>query len=209
MHIADGVIPPSIVAASYTLSGVIVALSLRKLRHEDYPKIAIMGSAFFVASLIHIPIGPTSVHLLLPGVVGIVLRGRSYLAITLGLILQCFLFQFGGVTALGANALMMGLPALLSGWLFSLIVQRAPSSRGKTIAAIVGGSVGVILAGLILSTILFLSGEQFFAIAKLVLLAHIPVAIIEGAIAASMVSFISRVKPGILSPPCIPREGRA
>ncbi|MEJ5299646.1 MAG: cobalt transporter CbiM [Thermodesulforhabdaceae bacterium] len=198
MHIADGVLPTSVAVAGYVLSGGILAISLRKISHEDYPKIALMSSAFFVASLVHIPIGPTSVHLLLPGVVAIVLGGMSFIAITLGLILQCILFQFGGITALGANTLMMGLPALLSGWFFHSTARKTSSPTSIALIAGIAGVMGVILAGTILALLLFLSGEVFLNVAKLVLLAHIPVAIIEGIVAAAMATFLRKAKPELL-----------
>jgi len=199
MHIADGVLPTSVAVTSYLLSGGILAVSLRKISSEDYPKIALMSSAFFVASLVHVPLGPTSVHLLLPGVVGIVLGNMSFIAITLGLTLQCVLFQFGGITALGANALMMGLPALLAGCLFQLAVKKISSPIGMSVIAGISGMLGVVLAGIILALMLFLSGEVFLNIAKIVLLAHIPVAIIEGIVAAAMVSFLRKAKPELIS----------
>lgn len=198
MHIADGVLPTSVAVASYVMSGAILTVSLRKISHEDYPKIALMSSAFFVASLIHVPIGPSSVHLLLPGVVGIVLGGMSFIAITLGLILQCVLFQFGGITALGANTLMMGIPALFCGWLFNYISHKNVSPTTQVVIAGISGMLGVLIAGLILAIFLFLSGDAFYNVAKLVLIAHIPVAIIEGIVAAAMVSFLRKVKPEIL-----------
>jgi cobalt/nickel transport system permease protein len=61
--------------------------------------------AFFVASLIHVPFGPTSVHLLIPGLVGAMLGPSAFLSIGLGLLLQSLLFQFGGITALGAKCM--------------------------------------------------------------------------------------------------------
>jgi cobalt/nickel transport system permease protein len=199
MHIADGVLPTSVAVAGYILSGGILAVSLRKISREDYPKIALMSSAFFVASLIHVPLGPTSVHLLLPGVVGIVLGNMSFIAITLGLTLQCVLFQFGGITALGANSLMMGLPALFAGWFFHLAARKISSPIGVSIIAGISGMLGVVLAGIILALLLFLSGEAFLNIAKIVLLAHIPIAIIEGIVAAAMVSFLRKAKPELIN----------
>ncbi|MGC8720306.1 MAG: cobalt transporter CbiM [Thermodesulforhabdaceae bacterium] len=198
MHIADGVLPTSVAVASYVASGAILAVSLKKISHEDYPKIALMSSAFFVASLIHVPLGPSSVHLLLPGVVGVVLGGVSFVAITLGLILQCVIFQFGGITALGANTLMMGIPALMAGWLFHYVSRRSSSLKTLVVTAGISGMLGVVVAGIILAIFLFLSGDVFYNVAKLVLIAHIPVAIIEGIVSAAMVSFLYKVKPEMI-----------
>lgn len=196
MHIADGVLPPAVAVGTAVVSAGIVLFSIRRLHYEDYPRIAVMTAAFFVASLIHVPLGPTSVHLLLPGLVGIVLGPLSFLAIALGLVLQCFLFQFGGVTALGANALMMGLPAMLAGYIF-----RALSGKhiGRiALVAGVAGAAGVVIAALILAILLAISGEVFWGVAKVAVLAHIPVAIVEGGVSAFAVSFLYRVKPELL-----------
>ena len=118
MHISDGVLPISITVGSYAASAALAAWSVRRTRSEELPKVAVVTAAFFVASLIHVPFGPTSVHLLIPGLAGALLGPSAFLAIGLGLLLQSILFQFGGLTALGANALMMGVPALACGVFF-------------------------------------------------------------------------------------------
>ena len=118
MHISDGVLSFPVIAAGYGVAIGITAFSLKKTKTEDIPKIAVMTSAFFVASLIHVPLGPTSVHLLLNGLVGILLGWAAFPSIFMALLLQALLFQFGGITSLGANACVMGIPALAMAWLF-------------------------------------------------------------------------------------------
>ena len=198
MHIADGVLPTAVVAGSYVLTLAGVGFSLRALNDRDLPKIAVVTSSFFVASLIHLPLGPTSVHLLLPGIVGALLGPAAFLSITVGLFLQSLLFQFGGLTALGANGLMMGLPALICGLLF-----RRLRGRSKVSIGVVGGLVsafGVLLAALILALLLATGGESFFGVAKVAVLAHVPVMAVEGVVGGFIVSFLFRVKPELLGP---------
>lgn len=197
MHISDGVLPTTVSVAAYALTVAGAALSLKKVGQEDLPKIAVVTSSFFVASLIHLPLGPTSVHLLLPGIVGALLGPAAFLSITVGLFLQSILFQFGGLTALGANALMMGLPALVCGLLFKWF--RGTSLIGNTLAGAVAGGLGTVLSAILLAALLFTGGEDFLGVAKLALAAHIPVVIIEAAISAFTVSFIFRVKPELLA----------
>ena len=120
MHISDGVMPISLALGSGVASLGIAAWSLRMTRSEDLPKVAVISAAFFVAALVHVPLGPTSVHLVLPGLVGALLGPSAFLAILIGLVLQSLLFQFGGLTALGGNALLMGLPALTCGLIFQI-----------------------------------------------------------------------------------------
>ena len=197
MHISDGVLPMSVTLASAVVAVAGVALSLRQVRNEELPKIAVVTSSFFVASLVHLPFGPTSVHLILPGVVGALLGPTSFLSIALGLFLQSLLFQFGGLTALGANALMMGLPALLCGLLFQAL--RGTTLVRHGIAGAICGGLGTLLAALILAALLALAGEDFFGVAKIALLAHIPVFFVEAGVSAFAVTFLFRVKPELLA----------
>lgn len=198
MHVSDGVLPLSVTIGSYLAGAALTAWSARRTRSEDLPKVAVVTAAFFVASLVHIPFGPTSVHLLLTGLAGALLGPVAFLSIGLGLLLQSLLFQFGGLTALGANALMMGLPAVACGWFFQ-------KSKGRTqlrqaIVGGVAGASGTALAAIILAVLLVTGGEDFFGVAKIALLAHIPVIIIEGVVSAFTVGFLFRVKPALLEP---------
>ena len=120
----------------------------------------------------------------------------AFLSIGLGLVLQSFLFQFGGLTALGANTLMMGLPAVICGWIFQRYKGRTQKRQ-----AIVGGLVGALgtaMAAIFLALLLVTGGEDFLGMAKLALLAHIPVIIIEGIVSAFTIGFLARVKPDLL-----------
>ena len=169
MHISDGVLPISVAVGGYVASAVLVAWSARRTRSEELPKLAVMTAAFFIASLIHVPFGPTSVHLLIPGLTGALLGSSAFLSIGLGLLLQSLLFQFGGITALGANALMMGLPALACGWFFQRFKGR--TQLRQVIIGGLAGALGTALAAIILAALLVTGGEDFFGIAKIALLA--------------------------------------
>ena len=196
MHIADGVLPFSITAASYGLTLAGVGFSLRRLHGDDLPKVAVVTASFFVASLVHLPLGPTSVHLLFPGIVGALLGPAAFLSITIGLFLQSLLFQFGGLTALGANALMMGTPALFCGWLFHRIRGRTRTSNTVAGAAVSGG--GTLMAALILAVLLVTAGDDFWGVAKLAVVAHLPVMAVEALVGGVIVGFLFRVKPELL-----------
>lgn len=196
MHISDGVLPTAVSVGSYLVSAGLVAWSARRTKTDDLPKVAVVSAAFFVASLIHIPFGPTSVHLLIPGLAGALLGGSAFLAIALGLLLQSLLFQFGGLTALGANALMMGVPALFCGWLFARFRGRAGARQ-----ALLGGVIGALgtgLAAIFLALLLVSGGEDFFGVAKIALAAHVPVFIIEGLVSFFTIGFLVKVKPELL-----------
>ncbi len=69
MHISEGVLSPPILISGAALAMLGTAVGLRKLDYENVPKTAILSAAFFIASLVHIPIGPSSVHLILNGLI--------------------------------------------------------------------------------------------------------------------------------------------
>jgi len=196
MHISDGVLPIAISLGGYAAGLAVAVWSAKKTRPEDLPKMAVVTSAFFVASLIHVPIGPTSVHLLIPGLVGILLGNGAFLSIALGIALQSLLFQFGGLTVIGANAIMMGIPALISGWVFRALSGRTHSNR--VFAGALSGGLGIVLAVLILALFLMTGGEDFWGVVKIAMYAHLPVLAIETAISGIVVSFLGRVKPELL-----------
>jgi len=202
MHISDGVLPLPVTIGGYLVSGALAAWSTRRTSSEDLPKLAVVTAAFFVASLIHIPFGPTSVHLLIPGLTGALLGPAAFLSIGLGLILQSLLFQFGGLTALGANALMMGLPALACGWFFHTF-KGTHRTRQMVVGGFTGG-VGTAMAAIILALLLASGGEDFFGVAQFAIVAHLPVMLIEAVISALTIGFLVRVKPELLQRAFVP-----
>jgi cobalt/nickel transport system permease protein len=196
MHISDGVLPLSVTLGSYAAGALVTAWSVRRIHSRDLPKVAVVTSAFFVASLVHIPFGPTSAHLLLPGLAGALLGPAAFVSIGLGLLLQSILFQFGGITALGANALMMGVPAVICGWFFQ---QFKGSTRVRqAITGGLAGALGTTLAAIFLAALLMTGGEDFFGVAKIALMAHVPVIVIEGVVSGFTIGFLARVKPALL-----------
>jgi len=197
MHISDGVLPVSVTLGSFAVTMALTAVGVRKTPAESLPKVAVVTSAFFVASLIHVPLGPTSVHLLLPGLVGILLGPSAFISIVLGLTLQSLLFQFGGITALGANSIMMGVPALIIGWLFKKLKGKT-LTRHAVVGAL-GGFLGTILAVGFLAALLYTGGEDFLGVGKIAFMATLPVSIIEAIIAYFTVTFLYKVKPELLS----------
>lgn len=199
MHISDGVLSAPVLICGYAATAGIAAASIKRISAEDMPRIAVITSAFFVASLVHVPLGPTSVHLILSGLVGIILGPAAFVSILVGLILQAFLFQHGGITTIGVNALMMGLPALAAYRLFGLRRMVRFEKRDE-VFGFLAGFLSVLLGTLILALLLVSTGSKFIGIAKYAALAHLPVMVIEGLIALSVVSFLKKVKPELLEP---------
>jgi len=197
MHISEGVLSPPILAAGAVLAAIGTAVGLRKLDYEHLMTVAILSAAFFVASLIHVPIGPTSVHLIFNGLLGAVLGWASFPAILIGLLLQAILFQFGGFTVLGVNTFDMAAPAVICALLFRPLLLRGGKSR--TIGAFLCGSVSVLLATLFTSTALALTDEGFLHAAEVLVAAHVPVMVIEGFFTVLVVGYLTKVRPDVFT----------
>lgn len=197
MHISEGVLPLVTLAGGYAVSAAGVGMGLKNLKDEQLVKTAMLSSAFFVTSFIHIPVGPTNIHLVLNGFVGL-LTGRScFIAIGIALLLHALLFQFGGITTLGINTLNMALPAFISFLIFSPLLIR--KSIPIAVTGFLCGFVSVLLSALLLSLSLVTAGESFLPAAKLVFAANTPLMIVDGLVTALALQFISKVKPEILT----------
>ena len=204
MHIQDGILGQSLPEIISLSLGGVVALGgtfagLRGLDDEKIPRVAVLSSAFFVASLIHIPLGPASAHLVLNGLAGLLLGWACFPALLIGLILQGVLFGFGGITTLGLNTTNMALPGVLCYYLFR--GGMGARSRARTFAAGFGaGALAILLAGLMTGGALLAAGREFDVIARGILLAHLPVMIIEGFVTGEAVLFLRKVRPETLQP---------
>lgn len=193
-HISDGVLSAPVLIGGAALAATLLAVGIRRLDPERLPQVAVMSAAFFVASLVHVPLGPSSVHLILNGLVGIVLGWAAVPAIFVAVLLQALFFGYGGLTALGVNVAIMTLPAVLSYYLFA----GGTRNGSPMLWGAVAGAVAVIATCAGVAFALALSGSGLAAAAKLVLIAHVPVIAVEAVLTATIVAFLRRVRPEVL-----------
>ena len=211
MHVPDGILPPLVWGGAMVVSGAITAYSLRKINQEEdpraaVPKAAMMTAAFFVASSIFFPLPPpmTSAHLILSGTMGVILGWYAFPSILIGLILQAIVFGHGGITVLGANSLVMGVPALLVFGMFTLGKKRLGDGRNSLVLGFVGGFLGVTLAaaifyGFIIGTLpADIDRAAEISATTLLIVSHIPVAFIEGLFTAYLVNYLRRTRPELI-----------
>ena len=230
MHISEGFLPAQVCIAGYGTTGLLTWFALKQINrqgnpNEKIPKASLLTAAFFVASSISIPIPPTSVHLLLNGLLGVILGYFAVPAILIGLLFQAMFFGHGGLTALGVNATMMGFPALLAYYIFQLRFnlgskQQQSSSQSHTQSrmpshrqslrqlgtfAFLGGALGLALTAFIFFLLMVtLVSADFDAQAEqtavtYLTLAHLPLAVLEGGFTAMLAVFLQRVKPELLT----------
>ena len=198
VHISDGVLDPWLWESGWVITAIILAYALSKMKTEDVPKLSVITAAVFVASLIHMQIGPTSVHFILNGFAGVMLGILAFPCIFVALVLQCFLFGHGGITTIGINTVNMGVPALIAYLIFKtgtkLDIRPETKNRVSLFGAIAGG-VAVVLALLLLAAELITTGEEFYETTVLVVSTHIPIIAIEAIFTGVLAGFIATVKP--------------
>lgn len=217
MHVPDGIVPAQVCAGGYALTGGITWWVVRHLnsqiQHQTQgrsavPQAALLAAVFFVGSSIYLPVPPVSVHLVLNGLMGAVLGWYAWPAILVGLFLQALLLGHGGITTLGVNGVIMGVPALIAGAVFQLGRwgrDRLPSTWRYGLAAFGAGAVGLGLsATLFFSLILATLPETLDPVLERqaltgLMLAHIPLMVIEGLFTTLVILFLWRVQPEFLA----------
>lgn len=194
MHISEGILSAPVLLTGVGLTAAGVTVGLKKMDPDRIPQVAVLSSAFFVATLIHLPLGPSAVHLVLNGLMGLLLGWTAFPAILVGLTLQALLFQYGGLTTLGINTFNMAFPAVICYYLFG---RGAPLKRPAVMMtlAFVGGFLAVFLSALLLALSLVFTGESFLATAELLVVTHVPVMFVEGIVCFFCLGFLLKVKP--------------
>jgi cobalt/nickel transport system permease protein len=205
MHISEGYLSGPVLISGAALAAAGCAVGLKKLDYEQIAQAGILAAAFFVASLVHVPIGPSSAHLIMNGMVGVLLGWGAFPVILAALLLQGIFFQFGGITTLGVNTIIMAGPAVLVYYACRPWLGRA--GKIGTLAAFCAGAGAVALAAVFMAASLLFTDEKFLAVAGTAIVAHLPVMVIEGIVTSICVAFLAKVKPELLPfTPVLPKN---
>ncbi len=196
MHISEGILSGQVLSAGAAIAVAGTGIGLKKIDYDRIVHVAILASAFFVASLIHINIGPASVHLILNGILGLLLGFAAIPAILTALLLQSVLFQYGGLTALGVNVVIMAVPAVLVHYLFLPLLGK--SSKLNFTAGFLAGLFSILLSSLLLGAALWFTDKNFFETSFAIIMTYIPVMLIEGVVTGFCVTFLLKVYPEII-----------
>ncbi|ACR68279.1 cobalt transporter CbiM [Edwardsiella ictaluri] len=197
MHISEGILTLPVIFSGWGCSALLATLALRHTSTQQLPRIAVLSSAFFLASLVRIPLGASSIHFTLLGVMGIILGWSAFPAIFIALALQAILFQFGGLLSLGVNASVMGGAALL-GCLPLTPGLRRPGRLASGIAFLCG-ALPIVIAAVLIYLALTWSHATLASTATLLFIANLPLALLEGGITLFAFLFLKRVAPELLT----------
>lgn len=197
MHLSEGILSGPVLLSGAALAAAGTAVGLKQLDYDRIAQTGMLSAAFFVASLIHVPVGPSSVHLILNGIVGLMLGWCAFPAILIALTLQALFFQFGGITTLGVNTMIMAGPAVACYYLFSPMVQKG--KKMAVGAAFACGFCSVLFSAALMGVALMTTEEKFMEVTVLIITANLPVMIIEGIVTAFCIVFLNKVKPSLIA----------
>jgi cobalt/nickel transport system permease protein len=207
MHIPDMVLDPKVAAVTSVVGAAGLLYGVRKLERQLGERTTVlMGtmSAFvFAAQMVNFPVWYGVSGHLLGGVLSAVLLGPWAGAVVIAavLIAQCFLFHDGGLTALGANFINMGLIGSVAGYAIYAALRRAIAGpKGTLIAAMVAAWFSVLLAAGAFSIELAASGRRgdFLQVLSWMALVHSLIGVGEALITGIVVRFVLLRRPDLL-----------
>jgi len=212
MHMGNELLSLPVAGVTLAAAGIAVLVvgivARRRLDTEKTPLMGVFGAFVFAAQMINFT---------LPGMPGTSghLGGGVLLAIVLGpaagiitmaaiLIVQCLMFQDGGLLALGCNIINMGVVPCLGGWaLYRLLLgtpQRVRAARqhlaawAACLAAVTAGAALVPVEAAV-SGVLKIPVAQFLGVMVGV---HLFIGFFEGLITFAVIAYLRRARPTVL-----------
>ncbi len=216
MHMQNELLSMPIAVSGFAISGSWLGYICHKSKEAIYaeklPLMGILGAFVFAAQMINFPLplfAGTSSHLIGALLLAIVVGpDLGAIAISSVVIVQCLVFQDGGLLALGCNILNMALvPSYLGYWIYNLIVGDLDSISTKRLYAstIIASIIAIETAAALVPIEVSLSGVLRVPFTSFLLTMetlHLIASIIEGFITASVIAYILKVRPQILSAQC-------
>jgi cobalt/nickel transport system permease protein len=204
LHIPDGFLSVPVSALWWLLTVAALAVAIRRvgsLNERQVPLMGVMAAFIFAAQMLNFPVlGGTSGHLL-GGALAALLLGpwAGMLVMTCVIALQALLFQDGGLLALGANIFNMGIAtALIGSWLGTVLLQLFGGKPwGLVAAGFVAAWVSVMVAALLTSVQMVLSGLSAAIVFPSMLFVHSFIGIGEGLITAAALAFVVSTRPDL------------
>ncbi len=210
MHIPDGMLDAKVAVATGAIAVVALGYSLKRLEKQLGERttvlMGVMSAFVFAAQMVNFPVGPGVSGHLLGGVLAAVLLGPWAGVVVIGsvLIVQCFLFGDGGLTALGANFVNMGVIGAIGGYAIYAPIRRAVGGRaGVVFGAMAASWFAVLLASGACALELAASGRRtdFVRVLSWMALIHAGIGLGEALITGLVVRFVLLTRPDLIDEP--------
>jgi cobalt/nickel transport system permease protein len=213
MHLPDGFLSPPVWglldALAVATLGVCVVRSKRDLPEGRVPRMGMLGAFVFAAQMVNIPVASGTSGHLLGGVLVATMVGPEAATLVMAsvFLIQCLLFQDGGILALGANVVNMGLSGTLGGYLLLRAGLRVAPPRFRDAAVFLAAWATVVLSSALVSVELAASGTVPLVPSLVAMTGvHAIVGLVEGGITVAVVRFVERVHPESLADTLLARR---
>lgn len=210
MHMANELISVPVAGGTIALAAAGLGWVCRKVRQEivseKVPLMGVLGAFVFAAQMVNFQLP------LMPGTSGHII-GAVFLAVILGpylativlssvVIIQCLLFQDGGLLAVGCNLINIAVVPSFAGYAVYRLVASDRSSKKRLWAAAVLACVVAAQAGSVLvvveasiSGVLMIPTATFWGTMAGV---HLLVGIVEGMITIAILGYLTTVRPDLI-----------
>lgn len=208
MHIPDGFLSPNVFIPAWVISAGGIGYCLKKtsqvLKDKMVPLMGVTAAFIFAAQMLNFPVmGGTSGHLL-GGVLSSVLLGpyAAAVVISIVLIVQCLIFQDGGLTALGANVINMSFFGAIGGYIiFNILRSLIKGFKGILIGAAFASWCSIVAAASACAVELTISGAApLFVALPAMAIVHMVIGAGEAVITCLVLTFIFRLRPDLIYP---------
>jgi cobalt/nickel transport system permease protein len=207
MHIPDGFISMPVAVAGIAAAAGSVAYAVKatnkKMGEKQVPMMGVLAAFIFVAQMLNFPVaGGTSGHFVGAALAAIILGPWSaVLIMSCVLIVQCLLFQDGGLLALGANIVNMGVIAAFASYFTykGIFTVMRGSKTGRLVAAGIGGWISVVISALACAAELAISGIVPWHVAVPAMgIVHMAIGVGEGFITVAVIALVMGTRPDLL-----------
>ncbi len=207
MHVPDGLVGPVTAIVTWVVAICVVGYALKRSREElDDRRIPVVGmtAAFiFAAQMVTVPVaGGTSAHLLGGTMAGIMLGPWiGTLVVSVVYLVQAIGFADGGITALGANILAMGVLAAVGGYyIFRGLTAVLPRTRAAYLGSVAVASwVTIVGAAALVSVFIVFGGPLPLATFPVMIGVHAIVGILEAVISTAVIAAVMATRPDLLA----------
>jgi cobalt/nickel transport system permease protein len=214
MHIPDGFLGPGATVVTWLVAACGLGYALWRLHvtmgSRMVPLMGVTAAGIFAGQMVNFPlVGLSTSGHLMGGVLAAVVLGPwgAIVALSTVLIVQCFLFADGGVTALGANICNMALIGGGLGYTIYAPLRRivGGGNRGTVLAAVLASWLIIPVAALAFVAEFAAGGMvSVFPLATWMLFYHVLIGLGEAAITGLVVSWLVRTHPEMIYDPARP-----
>jgi len=204
MHIPDGLMDVKTITSTWLFSIGFLSYGIKRLtstlKDKLIPLMGVMSAFVFAAQMINYPIaGGTSGHFL-GGILLAIILGpwAGLLSISIVLLIQCLIFQDGGLLALGANIFNMGIIGTLCSYYFFILIRKLLKNN-ILLSASIAAWFSVVLASIFASLEISISGFSPLSITLPAMVGvHSIIGIGEGLITYAVLVIVYTAKPELI-----------